>query len=148
MARGLGGVTVMRCWEGIVWEECVTRKYSCSNKWGQGKLASGIPCWLHGQGAERSRVSCWHEECAQTIHWNQPQFLSLSPWLGTAWKPRSKQCCPLLEWADCSVWCVHCGFFLFVGRWGWDEWYPGYLHKFLPSISVGSKEQRKIRWVL
>lgn len=112
MARGLGGVTVMCRWEGIIWEECVTRKYSCSNKWGQRKLVSGIPCSLCGQGAERSRVSYWHEECAQTIRWNQPQFLSPSPWLGRAWKPRRKQHRPLREWTDCCVWRVRCGFFL------------------------------------
>lgn len=146
MARGLGGVTVMCRWEGIIWEECVTRKYSCSNKWGQRKLVSGIPCSLCGQGAERSRVSYWHEECAQTIRWNQPQFLSPSPWLGRAWKPRRKQRRPLLEWADCCFGAFVVAFSS-VGKWGWDEWCPRYPHKFLSSISVGSEKQRKIRWV-
>lgn len=144
ISRGLGGVTVMCCWEGVVCEECVTRKYSCSNKAGRGELVSGIPRWLHGQGAEKSSVLLVWRMCTNNpLEWvtislpkplagnslkAQMQTVLVPPWGGR-----------LLCWVCLGV----C--FSFWGRWRWDKWYLCYPHMFLSSTSVGFEEQRETR---
>ena len=81
MARGLGVVTVMCCWEGIVWEECVTRKYIVATNGGRENWPLEIPVdstakeqsgqeYLVGmKNVHKQSIGISHNFSPQTLGW-------------------------------------------------------------------------------
>lgn len=82
VSGGLGGVRVMCRWEGVVWEECVTRTYSCSSKSRQGGTGlwnslltpqerSSQECLVGMKTVHKQSVGTGRNFSSQAVGWEQ-----------------------------------------------------------------------------